>query len=75
MTDPEARAPVYIIRTERQSWLLFVVGIGLTVASLLLYLSVDPTVGQLLMTILLAAVTAYSAVCVVWHRRRRKDAR
>ena len=70
MAVPEGRARFYIIRTERQSWLLLIVGIVLAAASLLLYLTVDPGVGQLVMTILLAGVAVYSAVCVVWHRRR-----
>ncbi|HEX5728189.1 hypothetical protein [Microbacterium sp.] len=75
MAVPEGRARFYIIRTERQSWLLLVVGIVLAAASLLLYVTVDPGVGQLIMTILLAAVAVYSAVCVMWHRRHPTDQR
>ena len=75
MAVPEGRAKFYIIRTEGQSWLLLFVGIGLAAASLLLYLTVDDGIGQLIMTILLACVAAYSAACVVWHRRHRTGAR
>ncbi|GAA1962362.1 hypothetical protein [Microbacterium deminutum] len=75
MAVPEGRESFYIIRTEPQSWLLLIVGVGLTAASLTLYLTTDNGVGQLVMTILLAAVAVYSAACVVWHRRRRTGAR
>jgi len=75
MAVPEGRKSLYIIRTERSSWLLLLVGFVCTAVSLGLSFA-DGGVGiyEVLRTMLLAAVAIYAGVCVVWHRRHRADA-
>ena len=72
MAVPEGRKSLYIIRSERTSWLLLLVGILCTIVSLTLSFT-DGEVGvyEILRTVLLAGVAIYAAGCVVWHRRHR----
>ena len=76
MAVPEGRKSLYIIRSERTSWLLLVVGIVCTAVSLGLSFA-DGAVGvyEVLRTVILAAVSIYAGACVVWHRRHRAKAR
>lgn len=75
MAVPEGRKSLYIIRTERSSWLLLLVGLVCTGVSLGLSFA-DGGIGvyEVLRTVLLAAVAIYAGVCVVWHRRHRAGA-
>lgn len=74
MAVPEGRKSLYIIRSERTSWLLFLVGIVSTVVSFGLSFA-DGGVGvyEIVRTAVLACVAAYAGACVVWHRRHRAD--
>ncbi|WP_314502307.1 hypothetical protein [uncultured Microbacterium sp.] len=75
MAVPEGRKSLYIIRSERASWLLLLVGITCTVVSLgLAYADGVLVVYEFLRTLVLAAVAVYAAACVIWHRRHRTDA-
>lgn len=75
MTVPEGRKSLYIIRSERSAWLLFLVGITCTTVSLGLTFT-DGEVGlyEILRTALLAGVAIYAGACIVWHRRHRSGA-
>ena len=74
MAVPEGRKSLYIIRSERTSWLLLLVGILCTIVSLTLsFTDGDVGVYEVLRTVLLAGVAIYAAACVVWHRRHRPD--
>lgn len=70
MAVPEGRKSLYIIRSERASWLLLLVGIVCTTVSLgLVYADGEIGVYEILRTVVLAAVAIYAAACVIWHRR------
>ena len=75
MAVPRGRKSLYIIRSERSSWLLLIVGIVCTAVSLGLSFA-DREVGiyEVIRTVVLAGVAIYAGACVVWHRRHRADA-
>ncbi len=75
MAVPGGRKSLYIIRSERSSWLLLIVGIVCTAVSLGLSFA-DGEVGiyEVIRTVVLAGVAVYAGACVVWHRRHRADA-
>jgi hypothetical protein len=74
MAVPEGRKSLYIIRSERASWLLLLVGITCTVVSLgLVWADGEIGVYEILRTVVLAGVAIYAAACVIWHRRHRPD--
>jgi hypothetical protein len=72
MAVPEGRKSLYIIRSERASWLLLLVGIVCTTVSLgLATADGGIVVYEILRTVVLAGVAIYAAACVIWHRRHR----
>ena len=74
MAVPEGRKSLYIIRSERTSWLLLIVGMVCTAVSLGLSFADDEVgVYEILRTAVVAAVAIYAGACVVWHRRHRAE--
>ncbi len=64
----------FVIRNELYSWILLIVAIGLTIGSVVAVLGQDQvSFGQIVITVLLAAVAVYAGACVRWHRKHAAD--